>query len=345
MTTAIPLSSVALSGSVAPRPTRRVVAARAADDIFANYTPKNAFFFPGQGAQYLGMAKSLTDAHPTAKDLFDSASSILGYDLLQICTEGPEDKLNTTAISQPAIYVASLAAIEAIKADKGQDYLDSIDVCCGLSLGEYTSLTFAGAMSFEDGVRLVKTRGEAMQAAADLKPSGMASVIGLDSDKVQEMCAAITADVGEDDMVTLANFLCPGNYAVSGGIKGIEAVEARAKADFKAKMAVRLSVAGAFHTSYMAPAAEKLAEALANTTLSAPRIPVISNVDVAPHSDPETIKEILKQQLTGPVMWEKTLVTLKEKGLESGVEVGPGKVIAGIWKRIDRKFPVTNVEA
>ena len=264
---------------------------------------------------------------------------------LQICTEGPEDKLNTTAISQPAIYVASLAAIEAIKADKGQDYLDSIDVCCGLSLGEYTSLTFAGAMSFEDGVRLVKTRGEAMQAAADLKPSGMASVIGLDSDKVQEMCAAITADVGEDDMVTLANFLCPGNYAVSGGIKGIEAVEARAKADFKAKMAVRLSVAGAFHTSYMAPAAEKLAEALANTTLSAPRIPVISNVDVAPHSDPETIKEILKQQLTGPVMWEKTLVTLKEKGLESGVEVGPGKVIAGIWKRIDRKFPVTNVEA
>ncbi|GBF89603.1 hypothetical protein Rsub_02321 [Raphidocelis subcapitata] len=320
------------------------VAQATSDAKFADYKPRFAFFFPGQGAQSVGMAKDLVADCPAAKELFDKASGILGYDLLQVCVEGPKEKLNTTAVSQPAIYVASLAAIEKIRATEGQAVLDAVDVTCGLSLGEYTALAFAGAMSFEDGLKLVKLRGESMQAAADAVQSGMVSVIGLDSDKVAELCAAATAEVGEDKAIRIANYLCPGNYAVSGSIEGCEAVERLGKS-FKARMTVRLAVAGAFHTSYMAPAAEKLQAALAATAIVTPRIPVISNVDAQPHSDPQVIKAILAQQLTSPVQWETTLKTLLEKGLEKSYEVGPGKVIAGIMKRIDKKAEITNVEA
>jgi [acyl-carrier-protein] S-malonyltransferase len=281
---------------------------------------------------------------PAAKELFDKASAILGYDLLQVCTEGPKEKLDTTAVSQPAIYVASLAAVEKIRATEGQSVLDAVDVAAGLSLGEYTALAFAGAMSFEDGLKLVKLRGESMQAAADAVKSGMVSVIGLDSAKVDELCAAATAEVGEDKAIRIANYLCPGNYAVSGSIEGCEAVEKLGKS-FKARMTVRLAVAGAFHTKYMAPAAEKLKAALDATEIVTPRIPVVSNVDAQPHSDPATIKAILAQQLTSPVQWETTVKTLLGKGLEKSYEVGPGKVIAGIVKRIDKAADITNVVA
>lgn len=169
-------------------------------------------------------------------------------------------------------------------------------MACGLSLGEYTALAYAGALSFEDGVRLVKLRGESMQAAADAKPSGMVSVIGLDAAKTAELCEAATAEVGAEKGVRIANFLCNGNYAVSGGIEGCEAVERLAKS-FKARMTVRLAVAGAFHTDYMAPAVERLQAALADTNIVTPRIPVISNVDAAPHSDPAVIKAILARQV------------------------------------------------
>ncbi|KAI8474452.1 MAG: acyl transferase/acyl hydrolase/lysophospholipase [Monoraphidium minutum] len=270
-------------------------------------------------------------------------SAILGYDLLQVCVEGPKEKLDTTAISQPAIYVASLAALEKIRATEPA-VLESVDVAAGLSLGEYTALTFAGAMTFEDGLKLVKLRGESMQAAADAVKSGMVSVIGLDSAKVEELCKAATAEVGEDKAIRIANFLCPGNYAVSGSIEGCEAVEKLGKS-FKARMTVRLSVAGAFHTSYMAPAAEKLQAALAATNIVTPRIPVISNVDAQPHSDPATIKAILAQQLTSPVQWETSLKTLLDKGMTKSYEVGPGNVIAGIMKRINKTAEITNVKA
>jgi [acyl-carrier-protein] S-malonyltransferase len=206
--------------------------------------------------------------------------------------EGPAEKLNTTAVSQPAIYVSSLAAVEKVRMEKGDDFIKSIDVCAGLSLGEYTALAFAGAMTFEDGLKLVKLRGESMQAAADATPSGMVSVVGLDVEKTQALVDAANAEVEEGEKVKIANYLCPGNYAVSGGLKGVAAVEAKAKS-FGARMAVRLAVAGAFHTDFMAPAVGKLEAALAATTIKEPRIPVISNVDAAPHSDPETIKKIL----------------------------------------------------
>ncbi|KAJ9514529.1 hypothetical protein QJQ45_016261 [Haematococcus lacustris] len=335
------------------------------DTKFDDYKPSVAAFFPGQGAQSVGMAKDLVAEVPAAKAMFDKASEILGCGVRrvcdwllhkQLCVEGPKEKLDSTVYSQPAIYVASLAAVEKLRATEGQAAVDAIDVACGLSLGEYTALAFAGAFSFvtsllffcphsfEDGLRLVKLRGESMQAAADASPSGMVSVVGLDSSKVAELCAAATAEVGEDKAVKIANYLCPGNYAVSGSKEGCAAVEKLGKS-FKARMTVRLAVAGAFHTEYMQPAVAKLLTALDATDLRTPRIPVISNVDAQPHSDPATIRQILAQQVTSPVLWENSLKTLFDKGLGKSYEIGPGKVIAGIVKRINKEHAITNVTA
>lgn len=314
------------------------------DTLFLDYKPTSAFLFPGQGAQAVGMGK---EAHgvSAASELYKKANDILGYDLLELCTGGPKEKLDSTVISQPAIYVTSLAAVEVLRArDGGQQIIDSVDVTCGLSLGEYTALAFAGAFSFEDGLKLVKLRGEAMQEAADAAKSAMVSVIGLDSDKVQQLCDAANQEVDEADRVQIANYLCPGNYAVSGGVKGVEAVEAKAKS-FKARMTVRLAVAGAFHTSFMEPAVSRLEAALAATEIRQPRIPVISNVDAQPHADPATIKKILARQVTSPVQWETTVKTLLTKGLKKSYELGPGKVIAGIFKRMDKKAEIENISA
>ena len=235
------------------RATRSVTRVSAA----ADYAPKKAFFFPGQGAQTVGMSKELCEECPAAKAMFEKASAVLGYDLLDVCVNGPAERLNSTAVSQPAIYVSSLAALEKMKMTaEGQALIDSIDVAAGLSLGEYTALTFAGALTFEDGLKLVKIRGESMQAAADATPSGMASVIGLSADKAEELAARAAAESGAP--CSVANYLCNGNYAVSGAIPAIDKVEELAKPEFKARMVVRLAVAGAFHTDFMAPAATSL---------------------------------------------------------------------------------------
>ncbi|KAK6927146.1 Acyl transferase [Dillenia turbinata] len=314
------------------------------DALFSDYKPSLAFLFPGQGAQAVGMGAE-AQALSAAAELYKKANDILGYDLLDICINGPKEKLDSTVISQPAIYVTSLAAVELLRSrDGGQQTIDSIDVTCGLSLGEYTALAFAGAFSFEDGLKLVKLRGEAMQDASDAAKSAMVSIIGLDSDKVQQLCDAANEEVDEGNKVQIANFLCTGNYAVSGGLKGIEAVEAKAKS-FKARMTVRLAVAGAFHTGFMEPAVSRLEAALAATKISTPRIPVISNVDANPHADPETIKKILARQVTSPVQWETTVKTLLSKGLAKGYELGPGKVIAGIVKRMNKTADIENIGA
>ncbi|EXB78527.1 hypothetical protein L484_011151 [Morus notabilis] len=314
------------------------------DGLFADYKPSLAFLFPGQGAQAVGMGKEAQNL-PAAAELYKKANDILGFDLLDVCINGPKEKLDSTVISQPAIYVTSLAAVELFRAqDGGQQIIDSVDVACGLSLGEYTALAFSGAFSFEDGLKLVKLRGEVMQEAADAAKSAMVSVIGLDSDKVQQLCDAANQEVDANEKVQIANYLCPGNYAVSGGLKGVEAVEAKAKS-FKARMTVRLAVAGAFHTSFMEPAVSRLEAALAATEIRTPRIPVISNVDAQPHADPDTIKKILASQVTSPVQWETTVKTLLTKGLQKGYELGPGKVIAGIVKRMDRGADIENVAA
>ncbi|EPS71341.1 hypothetical protein M569_03418 [Genlisea aurea] len=314
------------------------------DALWKDYTASTAFFFPGQGAQTLGMGLEAQKV-PAAAELYRRANHILGYDLLDICINGPKEKLDSTVISQPAIYVASLAAVEVLRIrDGGKQIIDSVDVTCGLSLGEYSALAFAGAFSFEDGLKLVKLRGEAMQEAADAAQSGMVSIIGLDSDKVRQLCDAANEDVDESDKVQIANFLCNGNYAVSGGLKGIEAVESKAKS-FKARMTVRLAVAGAFHTGFMEPAVLKLEAALSSTAIRTPRIPVISNVDAEPHANPEILRKILARQVTSPVQWEGTVKTMLAKGLKKGYELGPGKVIAGIVKRIDKSSDVENIGA
>uniref|UniRef100_A0A5B7BC27 Putative malonyl-CoA:ACP transacylase n=1 Tax=Davidia involucrata TaxID=16924 RepID=A0A5B7BC27_DAVIN len=314
------------------------------DALFSDYKPTCAFLFPGQGAQAVGMGQEAQNV-PAAADLYKKANDILGFDLLDVCLNGPKEKIDSTVLSQPAIYVTSLAAVEVLRArDRGQQIIDSVDVTCGLSLGEYTALAFAGAFSFEDGLKLVKLRGEAMQAAADAAKSAMVSVIGLDSEKVQLLCDAANEEVDEANKVQIANFLCPGNYAVSGGVDGVKAVESKAKS-FKARMTVRLAVAGAFHTSFMEPAVSRLEAALAATEIRTPRIPVISNVDAEPHADPDTIKKILARQVTSPVQWETTVKTLLTKGLRKSYELGPGKVIAGIVKRMDKSADIENIGA
>ncbi|KAI3788005.1 hypothetical protein L2E82_00574 [Cichorium intybus] len=314
------------------------------DALFADYKPTTAFLFPGQGAQAVGMGQEAQKV-PAAAELYNKANEILGFDILDVCINGPKEKLDSTVLSQPAIYVTSLAAVEILRArEGGQQIIDSVDVTCGLSLGEYTALAFAGAFSFEDGLKLVKLRGQAMQEAADASKGAMVSIIGLDSDKVQQLCDAANEEVEEAEKVQIANYLCTGNYAVSGGVKGIEAVEAKAKS-FKARMTVRLAVAGAFHTSFMSPALSKLESALAATQITTPRIPVISNVDAQPHADPDTIKKILARQVTSPVQWETTVKTLLSRGLEKSYELGPGKVIAGIVKRMDKTSPIENIIA
>lgn len=287
------------------------------------------------------MCGELCSEVPAAKALFEQASEILGYDLLQRCTEGPKELLDSTEVSQPAIFVASMAAVEKLRQDEGQEALDAATCAMGLSLGEYSALCFADAISFADGVKITKARGEAMQAASDAVESGMVSVIGLDKEKVAELCKMAAQQSGEP--IQIANYLCTGNYAVSGALKACDAVAELAKPEFKARMTVKLAVAGAFHTDFMAPAVSSLEEVLAGVEIKKPRIPVISNVDAKPHSDPDTIRKLLATQVTSPVLWENTMEAMLGNGFEKAYELGPGKVTAGILKRFDKSAECVDV--
>ena len=300
--------------------------------------PSTALLFPGQGAQHVGMAAGLCAALPAAAELFDRASAVLGYDLLEVCTHGPADRLNATDVSQPAIYVASLAALEQLRATDPA-LLDSVTAAAGLSLGEYTALTFAGALTFADGLRVVQARGRAMQAAAEAVPSGMVSLIGPTADEVE----VLVAECRGAGVLRVANLLCPGNTVVSGALPAIDAVVTLAEA--RGLRAVRLAVAGAFHTELMRPADEALAAALAGVTLAPARVPVWSNVDAAPHRDPAEVTPLLVRQVLAPVLWEATVRGLLAAGVTRFVEVGPGRVLAGLIKRVNRKAEVVNVPA
>lgn len=295
--------------------------------------PRLAFLFPGQGAQTVGMAAALCESSPAAKALFEQASSVLGYDLLAVCAHGPVERLNATDVSQPAIFVASLAALESVK--------DTPDVVAtaGLSLGEYTALVFAGAMSFADGLKVVKARGEAMQAAAEATPSGMASIIGLDVAEVE----SLVAEAKPKGVIEVANLLCPGNTVVSGTAAAID--EVCRIAEERNLRAIRLAVAGAFHTALMKPADAKLAAVLDTVQIQSPRIPVWSNVDAKPHTDPAEIRNLLVRQVLSPVRWEETVRGLMAAGVDKFYEIGPGRVLAGLIKRVNRKTEIANVTA
>jgi len=298
---------------------------------------KAAFLFPGQGAQFVGMAAELCRALPAAQQLFDQAADILGYDLLKVCAEGPAEKLNSTVVSQPALYVASLAALESLRVKEPQAESDCV-ATAGLSLGEYSALAFAGSLTFADGLRLVQTRGQAMQAASDATPSGMVSVLGLPVEKVEELCG----NARSAGIVSVANLLCPGNIVVSGTKAACDEVERLAPAAGAMKT-IRLPVAGAFHTTIMKPADETLAIALGRTELKPPRVPVWSNVDARPHRDPDEVRGLLVRQVLEPVLWEKTMRNLLADGVTRFYEIGPGRVLAGLLKRVERKVVCINV--
>ncbi|HWG44523.1 MAG TPA: ACP S-malonyltransferase [Gemmataceae bacterium] len=297
-----------------------------------------AFLFPGQGAQTVGMARDLCATLPAARRLFDEASEFLGYDLLDVCVNGPAERLDSTIISQPALFVASLAALESLKQSQPQ-VLDDCVAAAGLSLGEFTALTFAGALTFREGLRLVQRRGEAMQAAADVTPSGMVSVLLLEQSRVEELCAAAR----QNEILQIANLLCPGNIAVSGHRSACDRLEVLAAE--AGGRTVRLAVAGAFHTPLMKPADGAMAEVFATVPLQTPRVPVWSNVTAQPHGGPDEIRALLRRQMTEPVLWEQTMRNLLAAGCERFYEIGPKRVLAGLLKRVQRNVDCQNISA
>lgn len=299
---------------------------------------KIAFLFPGQGAQSVGMGSTFAEASPQARRRFDDAGRILGYDLAKLCFDGPAEQLDSTVHSQPALFVTSLAALEVLK-ETSPDVVAACGATAGLSLGEYTALVFADVLDFESGLRLVHERGKAMQAAADAVASGMLSILGLDRDKTEVLCR----EAAEGDVLQIANLLCPGNIAVSGTKAACQRMSQRAEAAGAMKV-VPLAVAGAFHTPIMEPAVERLAAALEGVRLNRPRIPVISNVDAKSHDDPAEIRGLLPRQIVSPVLWEDSMRYLLAQGFDEFYEVGPGRVLRGLLKRIDRKAAAKGVE-
>ena len=297
-----------------------------------------AFLFPGQGAQTVGMGKTHYDTVPAAKQLYDQAADILGYDLAEVCFSGPAEKLNATNHSQPALFVTSLAALEALRAES-PELLDSCQATAGLSLGEYTALVFAGVLDFESALRVVQERGLAMQAAAEAIPSGMVSVLGMELAPLQEL---IEQQREPEEVLQVANLLCPGNLVVSGHQAACQRLAVAAD-EAGAMKVLELAVAGAFHTPIMQPAVERLTNALQEVAFQAPRIPVISNVDALPHDNPEEIRELLVQQVVSAVLWENSMGYLLESGTDQFYEIGPGRVLRGLLRRINRKISCENI--
>ena len=299
---------------------------------------KTAFLFPGQGAQTVGMGAEIAETFPSAAKIFEKANDIIGYDLSAICFEGPQEKLNTTTISQPAIFTTSAAILEVFKTNPATSNITA-DITAGLSLGEYTALYAAGVISFEDALILVQKRGEAMQAAADATEGGMVSIIGLEKEQVEQLCE----EARENELLTAVNFNCPGQVVVSGSKNACARAEKLAE-KYGAIKAVPLPVAGAFHTEMMSSAAEKLKNAIENCQIQPPlNISVIANIDADYYQSSEKIAEGLIKQLTRPLLWQKCMEKLLADGVEKFYEIGPGRVLTGLMRRINRKIKVENI--
>lgn len=299
---------------------------------------KTAFLFPGQGAQVVGMGAEIAESFPVAAECYDWANKILGFDLSKICFEGPAEQLNSTTISQPAIFVTSVAILEVLRTNPSTSNITA-DITAGLSLGEYTALYAAGLLSFEDGLVLVHKRGQAMQEAADSTNGAMVGIIGLDEEKVQQLCD----EAAEGDLIVPVNFNCPGQIVVSGAVSACERAEKLAQKHGAIK-AVRLEVAGAFHTEMMSGAAERLTEALSDCEISEPsEIRTIANINAEYYQSSGKIANGLINQLTCPILWQKCMERLIVDGVDMFYEIGPGKVLTGLMKRINRKIKVVNV--
>jgi len=301
----------------------------------AQRTLKVAFVFPGQGSQYPGMGRELADNFPLARQVFEEAGDALGMDLARLCFEGPEEALRLTANTQPAILATSIAALRVVESECG------LTPACaaGHSLGEYSALVCAGALNFADAVRTVRQRGTFMQEAVPIGVGTMAAIMGLENDVLEEICRL----AAEGEVVAPANFNSPGQVVIAGHAGAVERAIALAK-ERGAKRALQLPVSAPFHCSLMMPAAERLALALADIAVNPLVLPVVSNVEAAPNMDALRLKDLLVRQVSSPVRWDESITGMAQSGVERFVEIGPGKVLCGLIKRIVKGAAVQNVE-
>jgi [acyl-carrier-protein] S-malonyltransferase len=282
-----------------------------------------AYVFPGQGAQFVGMGKDLYENSPAARDMFEKANTILGFRITDLMFSGTDEDLRQTKVTQPSIFLHSVILAKVL----GDEF--SPNMVAGHSLGEFSALVAAGALSFEDGLRLVAARAMAMQKACEKEPSTMAAVLGLDDAKVEEICRSI------DEVVVPANYNCPGQLVISGSVKGVE-IACQKLTEAGAKRALKLAVGGAFHSPLMEPARQELEAAIMNTPFSKPLCPIYQNVTALPTTNPDEIRKNLIAQLTAPVRWTQTVQNMVADGATSFVELGPGNVLQGLIKKIDR---------
>ncbi|MDE6311138.1 MAG: ACP S-malonyltransferase [Muribaculaceae bacterium] len=290
-----------------------------------------AYVFPGQGAQFVGMGKDLYDNSPEARELFEKANEILGFRITDLMFEGTPEDLKKTAVTQPAIFIHSVLLAKSL----GDDFKP--DMVAGHSLGEFSALVAAGALSFEDGLRLVAARANAMQKACETNPSTMAAIIALPDEKVEEICEQVPG------VIVCANYNCPGQLVISGEVEAIDrACELLKEAG--AKRALKLPVGGGFHSPCMEPARAELAEAIEHTEFHTPVCPVYQNVDALPHTDPAEIKGLLVAQLTAPVRWTQTVRNMIANGATEFIELGPGKVLQGLVSKIDKNATVSGLQ-